>query len=430
MKPAISIINLSKCYKLGIIGRQRLVDEVRYWWLRMRGHDPYTYFSKVGHTATEARKVEAEREGHERFWALKDVSFDVQPGEVIGIIGRNGTGKSTLLKILTRITEPTSGEVIINGRVASLLEVGTGFHPELTGRENIYMNGSILGMKKREIDAKLDEIISFSELEKFIDTPVKRYSSGMYVRLAFAVAAHIEPEILLVDEVLAVGDTEFQKQCLGKMRSVADSGRTILFVSHQMNAVRTLCSRCIHLSNGEIIFDGDPDIAVSNYESGCYEMKYDDARSDEREGFTKWWIEKCGLNVDYTIDDASEYAFIFILHLKRTIHNGKIGFVVRSSDRMIIYGDARYNVELKPGKISIRISLPYLPIRPGVYMLAISLHDDFGKLDIWDAVPNLIVKTKPVGHPRDEWSGLLNMPSNWVIKHGNDIINSRQGILI
>jgi lipopolysaccharide transport system ATP-binding protein len=291
------------------------------------------------------------------------------------------------------------------------LEVGTGFHPELTGRENIYMNGSILGMKKREIDAKLDEIISFSELEKFIDTPVKRYSSGMYVRLAFAVAAHIEPEILLVDEVLAVGDIEFQKQCLGKMRSVAGS-------------------RCIHLSNGKIIFDGDPDIAVSNYESGRYEMKYDDARSDEREGFTKWWIEKCGLNMDYTIDDASEYAFIFVLHLKRTIHNGKIGFVVRSSDRMIIYGDARYNVELKPGKVSIRISLPYLPVRPGVYMLAISLHDDFGKLDIWDAVPNLIVKTKPVGHPRDEWSGLLNMPSNWVIKHGNDIINSRQGILI
>ena len=169
----------------------------------------------------------------------------------------------------------------------------------------------ILGMKKREIDAKLDEIIAFSELEKFIDTPVKRYSSGMYVRLAFAVAAHLEPEILLVDEVLAVGDTEFQKQCLGKMRSVADSGKTVLFVSHQMNAVRTLCSRCIHLSNGEIIYDGDPDIAVSNYESGRYEMKYDDARSDEREGFTKWWIEKCGLNMDYTIDDANEYDIYF-----------------------------------------------------------------------------------------------------------------------
>ena len=216
MTPAISVKKLSKCYKLGVIGRQTLVDEFSYWWLKMRGRDPRYHMTKIGHTATEARKVDAEKHGQDLFWAIKDISFDVQPGEVLGIIGRNGAGKSTLLKILTRITGPTSGGAIINGRVASLLEVGTGFHPELTGLENIYMNGAILGMKKREINAKLAEIVEFSELEEFIDTPVKRYSSGMYVRLAFAIAAHLDPEILLVDEVLAVGDASFQKKCLGK----------------------------------------------------------------------------------------------------------------------------------------------------------------------------------------------------------------------
>jgi lipopolysaccharide transport system ATP-binding protein len=265
MIPAISVKNISKGYKLGVIGRQTLVDEVRYWWLKVRGHDPHAYFGRIGHTATEARKVEAEREGQERFWALKDVSFDVQQGEVIGIIGRNGAGKSTLLKILTRITEPTSGEAIINGRVASLLEVGTGFHPELTGRENIYMNGAILGMKKREIDAKLEEIVTFSELEKFIDTPVKRYSSGMYVRLAFAVAGHLDPEILFVDEVLAVGDAEFQKKCLGKMGDIARQGRTVLFVSHNMSSIQSLCSHGICLQEGRVAYAGSVHDTVTHY---------------------------------------------------------------------------------------------------------------------------------------------------------------------
>src|SRR5262249_28346776 len=188
----------------------------------------------------------------ETFWALKDVSFDVKKGEVVGIIGRNGAGKSTLLKVLSRITEPTTGRVRIRGRVASLLEVGTGFHPELTGRENVYLNGAILGMTREEIKRKFDEIVAFAEIEKFLDTPVKRYSSGMYVRLAFAVAAHLEPEILIVDEVLAVGDFEFQRRCLGKMNAVAHSGRTVLFVSHNMTAIEELCSRSILLKNGVI----------------------------------------------------------------------------------------------------------------------------------------------------------------------------------
>jgi lipopolysaccharide transport system ATP-binding protein len=201
----------------------------------------------------------------EDFWALRDVSFDVHEGEVIGIIGRNGAGKSTLLKILSRITEPTEGRVRIRGRVASLLEVGTGFHPELTGRENVYLNGAILGMSRVEIRRKFDEIVSFADVEKFLDTPVKRYSSGMYVRLAFAVAAHLEPEILVVDEVLAVGDAEFQRKCLGKMRDVGSHGRTVLFVSHNMAAIQSLCQRAIVLSKGACAFDGPASAAVDHY---------------------------------------------------------------------------------------------------------------------------------------------------------------------
>jgi lipopolysaccharide transport system ATP-binding protein len=201
----------------------------------------------------------------EEFWALKDVSFEVKRGEVLGIIGRNGAGKSTLLKILSRITEPSEGRVMINGRVASLLEVGTGFHPELTGRENIYLNGAILGMGRAEIKRKFDEIVAFAEVEKFLDTPVKRYSSGMYVRLAFAVAAHLEPEILIVDEVLAVGDGEFQKKCLGKMSQVAEGGRTVLFVSHNMVAVRSLCQRVLMISDGLLVVDGQVATVVTRY---------------------------------------------------------------------------------------------------------------------------------------------------------------------
>ena len=263
--PALSIRNLSKCYQLGTIGRHTLVDEVTHGWHKLRGRDPRQHMGKIGHTATESRRVASEQEGAREFWALKDVSFDVQPGEVVGIIGRNGAGKSTLLKLLTRITEPTSGEIVINGRVSSLLEVGTGFHPELTGRENIYMNGTMLGMKKREIDAKFDEIAAFSEIEKFIDTPVKRYSSGMYVRLAFAVAAHLDPEILLVDEVLAVGDVAFQGKCLGKMKDVAGEGRTVLFVSHNMPAVANLCSKAVLLENGSVAHMGKTAAVVDEY---------------------------------------------------------------------------------------------------------------------------------------------------------------------
>lgn len=254
--PIIQVSNISKRYTLGVINRHTFRDEMLYRWHRLRGRDPAEHLGKVNSPTLR---------GGGEFWALKDVSFSVEQGEVVGLIGGNGAGKSTLLKILTRITEPTSGRAAIRGRVGSLLEVGTGFHPELTGRENVYMNGTILGMKRREIDAKFDEIVEFSGVEKFLDTPVKRYSSGMYVRLAFAVAAHLEPEVLLIDEVLAVGDAAFQKKCLGKMGEIAKGGRTILFVSHSMGAVRELCSRCILLESGTVAMAGPVDEVVTRY---------------------------------------------------------------------------------------------------------------------------------------------------------------------
>ncbi len=246
----IRVENLCKEYRLGTINHGTLYRDIQSGWAKLRGiEDPNARIDAVNRDQLNNT--------HDRFSALKDVSFDVRQGEIVGIIGRNGAGKSTLLKIISRVTAPTSGTIKIKGRVASLLEVGTGFHPELTGRENIFLNGAILGMHKGEIKQKFDEIVKFAEIDQFIDTPVKRYSSGMYVRLAFAVAAHLEPEILIIDEVLAVGDAEFQKKCLGKMKDVSKTGRTILFVSHDMNAIRNLCQRTIWLKDGRIHQSGD-----------------------------------------------------------------------------------------------------------------------------------------------------------------------------
>ena len=255
----IKVENITKFYQLGLINHGTLAKDLQGWWAKIRGRDDPN--SRISLTNSKNND-----QNTDFIYALKDVSFDVQQGEVLGIIGANGAGKSTLLKILSRVTSPTSGCIKIKGRIGSLLEVGTGFHPELTGRENIYLNGAILGMRKHEIDKKLDEIIDFSGVEKFIDTPVKRYSSGMYVRLAFAVAAHLDPEILVVDEVLAVGDAEFQKKCLGKMGDISKKeGRTVLFVSHNMAAVRQLCTRGILLRNGELVFEGGTEETIDNY---------------------------------------------------------------------------------------------------------------------------------------------------------------------
>lgn len=243
--------NISKQYRLGLVGTGTLSHDLNRWWHTIRGkQDPYL---KVGEINDRSKKASSDY-----VWALKDINFEVKKGEVLGIVGKNGAGKSTLLKILSKVTTPTTGEIKTKGRIASLLEVGTGFHPEMTGRENIYLNGAILGMTKREINSKLDEIIDFSGCERYMDTPVKRYSSGMTVRLAFAVAAHLEPDILVVDEVLAVGDAEFQKKAIGKMQEISTgAGRTVLFVSHNMGAIENLCNRLIVLKDGALAFSGD-----------------------------------------------------------------------------------------------------------------------------------------------------------------------------
>lgn len=265
MNNILEIENLSKQYRLGTVGTGTLSHDLNRWWHRVRGkEDPYL---KIGENNDRSSKGKSEY-----VWALQDINLKVKEGEVLGIIGKNGAGKSTLLKVLSKVTGPTTGSIKAYGRIASLLEVGTGFHPELTGKENIYLNGAILGMRKHEIKRKFDEIVDFAGVERYIDTPVKRYSSGMYVRLAFAVAAHLEPEILVVDEVLAVGDSEFQKKALGKMKDVSQGeGRTILFVSHNMGAVSNLCDKGIVLSQGKISFEGDVSNCIENYLKDGYE---------------------------------------------------------------------------------------------------------------------------------------------------------------
>lgn len=254
----IVVESVYKQYLLGEVGTGTLVHDLNRWWYRIRGKtDPYELITETN--------VQSSKNESKLVWALEDINFKVKQGEVLGIIGKNGAGKSTLLKLLSKVTSPTSGQITLNGRVSSLLEVGTGFHPELTGRENVYLNGAILGMTKKEIAAKFDDIVAFSGVEQYIDTPVKRYSSGMYVRLAFAVAAHLEPDVLIVDEVLAVGDVDFQKKCIGKMKEVAGGGRTVLFVSHNMEAVKNLCSRALLLEHGRIVEEGTPSEVIAAY---------------------------------------------------------------------------------------------------------------------------------------------------------------------
>jgi lipopolysaccharide transport system ATP-binding protein len=296
MSSVISVENLSKKY---IIGHQK---QERYTTLRdVLANGTKQLANKLRHPFA----VPLNDPTHEEFWALKDVSFEIQQGDRVGIIGRNGAGKSTLLKILSRITEPTSGKVSLKGRVASLLEVGTGFHPELTGRENIYLNGAILGMSKAEIKKKFDEIVAFAEVEKFLDTPVKRYSSGMYVRLAFAVAAHLEPEILIVDEVLAVGDAQFQKKCLGKMEEVGKDGRTVLFVSHNMAMISNLCQKGIFIEGGKISLQGEVSQAIQKYYQSAIEISEITNRRIGSEDVELLGVELVGLsgNLEITIHD-------------------------------------------------------------------------------------------------------------------------------
>jgi lipopolysaccharide transport system ATP-binding protein len=336
----------------------------------------------VTHPIETIRKTRSKKE---TFLALRNVSFSLERGEVLGIIGRNGAGKSTLLKILSRITYPTSGEAILRGRVGSLLEVGTGFHPELTGRENIYLNGAILGMRRREIDSKLNDIIEFAEVERFIDTPVKRYSSGMYVRLAFAVAAQLEPEILLVDEVLAVGDIAFQKKCLGKMKDVSESGRTVLFVSHNMAAVQSLCTRAIVLSRGEKVFGGSQTEGVDFYQKEIYEKlsKQNLATRKDRQGsrralIVEFWCEDAAGNVVGHLRSGDDAHFCFKVICHESIRNAWSGLMIHSNigQNLVTCSTRQVGFEipvLEKGENVLKCHVRHLPLISGLYTVSLDL---------------------------------------------------------
>jgi lipopolysaccharide transport system ATP-binding protein len=333
-------------------------------------------------------KKETKNSSTEEFWAVKDISFEIKQGEVLGIIGRNGAGKSTLLKILSRITEPTTGQIRINGRVASLLEVGTGFHPELTGRENIFLNGAILGMMRHEINKKFDEIVAFAEVEKFLDTPVKRYSSGMYVRLAFAVAAHLEPEILLVDEVLAVGDAAFQKKCLGKMGDISQEGRTLLFVSHKMDAIRRLCQSAILLHDGELIKKGPTETVVNHYLSGTNlyaELKDRGPAPDKAMHLrsVKLMGEKLHIKDHFA---RNESGYVEVLYdINTSLENVHIVcHFVDNEDRVIIStGDCdvsrRLHQKRKAGTYRAKFKMPTDILNEGEYSLIFALGVPYGQ---------------------------------------------------
>jgi lipopolysaccharide transport system ATP-binding protein len=372
MSTIIKVEHIGKQYRLGTVGTGTLSHDLNRWWAKMRGKpDPFLTIGESNDRTTKGSS--------DLVWALRDVNFEVQQGEVLGIVGRNGAGKSTLLKILSRTTTPTTGEFKVKGRIASLLEVGTGFHPELTGRENIFLNGAILGMRKHEITRKFDEIVDFSGVERYIDTPVKRYSSGMYVRLAFAVAAHLEPEILIVDEVLAVGDMEFQKKCLGKMKDVSvNEGRTVLFVSHNMSAIKSLCTSGIILKNGTLALSGGVDDVLNEYmneqesfsklsiseikrSEGSGALKFTDISFINANGERKTEFvtgESLDIRVDYTTTPA------FALSKNSQID---IGINDLFGNRVTWMSSAIYNDTIDAGKSSVHFTIPKILLSEGRY---------------------------------------------------------------
>jgi lipopolysaccharide transport system ATP-binding protein len=349
---------------------------------------------------------------HSHIWALKDVSFDILQGEVVGIIGRNGAGKSTLLKILARVTKPTSGHAEILGRMGTLLEVGTGFHPELSGRENVFLSGAILGMSKDEIRRKFDEIVDFAEVEKFIDTPLKHYSSGMQMRLAFAVAAHLEPEILLVDEVLSVGDVEFQKKCMGKMGDVAKTGRTILFVSHQMNQIRRLCDRVIWIDASQVREHGSTAEITARYESAGSGLGLTGRRGSQgtKAHFQSWEIVDSRGKGSNVFNSFGQLVLKFTVVVDLPIWKVHHGIVLYDSDRRLLWGNGFDGLDLQAGTYQFVYKLPTLPLRPGSYNWYVTLLDEHDWIDRWECVPDLQITTKPVTHRLDEWAGFLNIP--------------------
>ncbi|MFZ0930357.1 MAG: ABC transporter ATP-binding protein [Syntrophobacteraceae bacterium] len=375
MSAIITVENLSKAYRIGM--KEQVPDTLMSAatkWIK----SPLTNFRNLHRLNTFDHGGESE----DIIWAVKDISFEVQEGEVVGIIGRNGAGKSTLLKILSRVTEPTGGRAVIHGRISSLLEVGTGFHPDLTGRENIYMNGTILGMTKREIDRKFDEIVDFSGVEKFLDTPIKRYSSGMQVRLAFSVAAHLEPEILIIDEVLAVGDAEFQKKCLGKMEDVANLGRTVLFVSHQLGAIQRLCARSIVMQEGHRTFDGITTEAISLYLSSHSQTKAIDGwialsnaprRGSGEAKFVGYQCIAVGCPDEHHLysDEPAEINVLLRSESTREVDSLAVTFYDRVGTKLVNADTIALgkSLRLQQGENALSVRIEKLHLNPGLYTI-------------------------------------------------------------
>lgn len=387
----IKIENVSKQYRLGAIGGGTLKGDIQSFMARIRGkEDPN---SKIGAAVYEK---------NEKFLALQNINLEIKKGEAVGIIGHNGAGKSTLLKLLTRVTAPTTGQICMNGRVASMLEVGTGFHPELTGRENVYLNGAILGMTKAEIDKKFDEIVEFSEVKQFIDTPVKRYSSGMYVKLAFSVAAHLDSEIMIMDEVLAVGDVKFQQKCLDKMSEAAhQNGRTVLYVSHNMSTIRRLCDRCIVLDHGKVVFDGDVDEAINIYTQELnMTMKSDIDLGQNRMDYlpTEFIAKMIRLTTEdkrAPVYEMNEHVrFDLQVDCKQDINNACLRLELRSVDDTTVGTTfVQKFASLKAGVNTLEIDFDSIGLIPGKYLAAIIFYqiNSVGASDDLDGVyPALI----------------------------------------
>ena len=412
----INVENIWKQYRLGTVSHRRLTKDLQSWWARSRGKDDPN--SPVNLSGSQA----AGNSSTDWFWALQDVSCEVREGEVLGIIGRNGAGKSTLLKILSRVTTPTRGQITVTGRIASLLEVGTGFHPELTGRENVYLNGAILGMSKEEIRRKFDEIVDFSEVEKFIDTPVKRYSSGMFVRLAFGVAAHLEPEILIVDEVLAVGDAAFQKKCLGKMEAVGKEGRTVLFVSHNMPSIQKLCTRALLLERGGIRLYGDVPDVVNAYlnQEGDDSLFWERAGHGDKPAYFQriYAVDGEGQRLGcITTGDQLRLAIEFVITAPSSMYRMSMALLDEMGTQILSSAPHEIGLELPSdsGAWTLTVSFPYLKLLPKLYGIKVNLWRRFEKdLDTIDSIRFIPEETMSGegGQPTDT-SSLIAVPCDW-----------------
>jgi lipopolysaccharide transport system ATP-binding protein len=420
----ISVEGLGKEYRLGAINHGMLYRDLQSWWARLRGQpDPNTQVDEHPLSAQDAARMHGDR-----FQALDDISFEVRRGEILGIIGRNGAGKSTLLKVLSRITSPTRGAVRVKGRVASLLEVGTGFHPELTGRENVFLNGAILGMSKQEISRNLDEIVDFSEIGQFIDTPVKRYSSGMYVRLAFAVAAYLDPEILIVDEVLAVGDLAFQRKCLGKMQLAGRAGRTVLFVSHNLTAVNQLCTRCLMLSGGKLIKQGPSSDVVSYYVEST-ESNRTASREYPRPGgdfdakIRKVSVVDAAGRVAPTVDLSEGFSVVVEYELAKPVTGLVVGLqiiAVEGSQTLMALSDPELDwsrlEQREAGYYRAQVDFPAMTLNTGPYQVRVGASIRFKIFDVSEDVSFEILDkvgiVQPLGYERKNSLLALQLPWN------------------